>query len=449
MRASLFGGFNNAVRSMQTAQFASSLHGSNIAHANDTTYTRRALATETGLGSRGPTVQRLRDAFVDNQYRTSAGNLGESSVRRNIMSKIEDVLGDPVEGGLRQVIDQLFDSWQGLAENPSDAVSRLQVLSSSRAFVQQVKTTYNQLTALETTVNEEMATRVDEVNFSLNRMFELNKKVAEMIRSDADASALLDERDVTLDRLAKLTGAVPLFNDDGTVRVVVGPTPVVDGPTVAKLELVDTPNGVVPTWSAYNNPTYVGKGTIGGLVSIRQDEVTRLKADIDSLGRTIAEAINGLHRTGTGIGGDTGLDFFLVGAGPADIAVNNDLQSHQIAAGASTGLPGEGSNARQIAVLGESDLLESIIVPGQFQPPRSYFRNLIGWIGSVTQDAAQQEAIAEVQTRTAEQQRMADWGVSLDEEVAQMTLQQKAFAAAARIISVMDEMLDTLINRTG
>lgn len=449
MRASLFAGFHNAVRSMQTATFAMSLHSSNISNANDPQYTKRTIATDTGATVRGSGVQRLRDAFVDQQYRTASGNLGESEVRRNVMNKVENVLGDPVDGGLRQAIDQLFDSWQGVAENPADPVPRLQLLTAGRTFAQQIKSTYQQLDELNATIDEELANRVNEVNVNLNKIFELNKKVAEMERGDVDSANLKDQRDAALDRLATLTGAISQPQADGTVRVLIGPTPVVDGPTVVKLELVDTGTAVVPTWNAYNSPTYAGKGAIAGLVSTRDGDITRLKQEIDNLGRTIAESVNTLHQSGTGIGGDTGLDFFLVGAGPADIILNPDLQPQQIAAGTGSGLPGDGDNARQISQLGESNLLESIIVPGQFQPPRSFYRNLIGWVGSRAQDAAQQQSIAEAHTRTAQQQRQSDFGVSLDEEVAQLSLEQKAFAAAARIISVMDSMLDVLINRTG
>ena len=40
-------------------------------------------------------------------------------------------------------------------------------------------------------------------------------------------------------------------------------------------------------------------------------------------------------------------------------------------------------------------------------------------------------------------------GVSLDEEMSNLIKFQHAFEAAARMISVIDQMLDTLINRTG
>jgi flagellar hook-associated protein 1 FlgK len=40
-------------------------------------------------------------------------------------------------------------------------------------------------------------------------------------------------------------------------------------------------------------------------------------------------------------------------------------------------------------------------------------------------------------------------GVNIDEEVTNLNASQHAYNAAARVISTIDEMLDTLINRTG
>ena len=45
--------------------------------------------------------------------------------------------------------------------------------------------------------------------------------------------------------------------------------------------------------------------------------------------------------------------------------------------------------------------------------------------------------------------RQSVQGVNIDEEVIALTQSQKAYQAAARVISVIDEMLDTLINRTA
>ena len=68
-------------------------------------------------------------------------------------------------------------------------------------------------------------------------------------------------------------------------------------------------------------------------------------------------------------------------------------------------------------------------------------------LGAATREA---ERLGSVQTLVMghlEQVRLSVSGVSLDEEMVDLMRFQRAYQAAARIISVIDEMLDTLINR--
>ncbi|HYF76254.1 MAG TPA: flagellar hook-associated protein FlgK [Symbiobacteriaceae bacterium] len=452
MGNSLFAGFNSAVRSMQYAQHAMNVHSTNVAHANDTNYTRQVAASPSESRLDGPGIIRSRDAFVDDQYRLATGSLGEAEVRHKTLTKVEDIFGDPVEGGLRKAIDQFFDAWQGLAENPADGVARLQVLSGGQILGQQIKETYDKLTAVETTVNEELATRVNEVNTALNQVFDLNKRIAGMQRNNMDDAALRDERDVLLDKLAHLVGATAIPNTDGTVRVVTGSVVLVDGPTVAKLKLQPISDGGGAVWEAYGSPPFVGRGAVAGLLSVRDGELTQLKNDIATMAEALRTAVNAQHRAGYPIGGRTGdlVDFFVTTGAPADLAVNPALTPEQLhAAGGMAGSPADGDNARRLAQLADRPVLASVIMPGEQQAFRAYYRNLVGWVGNRGNETAQAEEIARVHQRVNEQQRQAGWGVSTDEEVAGLTMQQKAFAAAARVITVMDEMMDTLINRTG
>ena len=449
---SLFSSVNGAVRALQHAQHALAVHGGNIANSSDPTYTRRTVMppNEAAVGS--PGILRMRDAFLDDQFRLANGLLGETSVRSNLLGKVEAIFGDPVEGGLRQSVDQFFDSWQGLAEASSDGVARLQVISAGNQFVQQVQLTYYKLEKLETTINEELGVRVNEVNNHLDRVFELNKRVSELNRNGQSDADLRDQRDRSLDELAKLTGAKSYPNADGTVRLVLGSTVLLDGPTVNRLSLVKTGETLQPTWVGYPQATFGGSGSIAGLVSTRDNEIKSLMRDVDTLGKTVARAVNEQHMLGKGLDGQSGRPFFAIDENvPAGIEVSRDLKPEHLAAGGEEGQghPSDGRNARLLTQLGEKGLLNSVIIPEQAQSPRAFYRNLIGWLGSVTQNAIVNEEMSKTHVRVSEVQRQADFGVSMDEEVAHLTMQQKAFAAAARVISVMDEVLDTLINRTG
>lgn len=445
----LFSGLQNATRAMQYAQFAMNVHNQNIARSNDPTHTRRELVTPSESGAAGPGVKRIRDIFIDEQFRNSSSNYGFFDAKEDVLSRVEDVFGDPVEGGLRQAIDQFFDKWQALAEGPSDGVARLEVLSAGRTFVQQVKFAHSQIEAVEQRANEMMVTRVQEVNSLLATVHELNGKLGIVGPNAPESADMRDQRDAALDKLAYLTGAQPQELPDGTVRVMIGSVPAVDGASLVQLEVVGTPPQL--KWTGDYHVPFGGSGVLGGLLAVRSGELDSLKSDIMTLAETVATEVNSLHMAGRGLDGSTGLRFFEVGAPPfnlANFAVNPNLEPQQIAAGTS-GLDSDGTNARAIQMLSDKKMLTSSIIPGQLQTPRTFYRNMVGWIGSQTREVGTLASISKTHQDLNAQQRQSAWGVSMDEEVAFLTFQQKAFGAAARVFNVMDEMIDRLINGVG
>jgi len=446
-------GFYSALRAMQTAQFALSVTSSNIAHANDPNYTRRQVNQVTGNGVDGPTLIRLRNVFIDDQYRNAYGQLGEAEVRQDALSLVEDVFGDPVNGGLRTALDNFFTAWKNLAENPTDDVARIQVMSTAYTFAATVKSDYNQLQAIEDSLNEKLSTTVDQVNTDLQQIYDLNIRISALERNSLDSSDLRDQRDQVLDDLAKLTGAIAQEKPDGTVRVSVGPTPVIDGPTLVKLQLVADPvtGKPTPTWMGYNTPVYDGRGAVYGLMTVRDNEIATLKQQVDTLGKTVAQEVNNLHQAGRRPDGQLGGTFFLIGTAPADIIVDPNMQAGLIAAGSPTGSgqPSDGVQAKAIADLVDSPILTSPLIPNQQQTPQAYYRDMVGWLGTQAQEARQLQEISKTHVQVTQAQRQSEFGVSLDEETANLAIQQRAFEAASRVIAVMDQMMDTLINRTG
>lgn len=441
-------GFYMATRAMQSAQMAMSLHSQNIANANDPNYTRRTLENPLDPMGTLPTVGRLRDLFIDDQYRHAATNAGDAETRRQIMNRVEDIFGDPLTGGLGLALDRFFDSFKALAENPADEVVRLGTLSSARDLVQHVKTAYTQLEAIEQRANEQVVGVVAEINTHLRTVHILNAKIASIQNSSQPDAELRDQRDKILDQLAKLTGATHAPLADGTVRVMIGSMPAVDGASLLQLEFVSTPVGPAPKWVGFDVPRYDGKGVLPALLSVRNDDIKQLMSDIDSLVKQLADKVNQVHSVGYGLDGVTGRDFFVIGAGPADISVNPTLEAAHIAASSGSGYQSDGTVARQVYLLSESNFFASAILPGQFQNARTFYRNMVGWVGSKGLEAQQSEELATAHMRISQEQRSSRWGVSVDEEVAMLSVQQKAFAAAARVMGAMDEMLDVLINGT-
>lgn len=450
MIKSVFGGLNTAVRALQNAQAGIQTASRNIAGANDPAYTRQMLRAGTEGEITGRGVLRSRIGFIDNQFRSAASTLGFSEGRRDMLRRVEDIFADPINGGIRQGIDNFFQAWHALAENPTDPVHRIQVLTAGQQFVGEIKSAYERVTQAMNSVGESLVTKVSEVNHLLGSVFEMNKRIATMERNSLPSAELRDQRDLVADKLAKLTGALVHEQADGTYRITVGPNVILDGPTMLKLELgPGSGSGPVPSWSGALPALFQGGGEIGGMLSVRETEMQRIRQDLDTLGRTVASHVNAIHVDGFGLLDQVQRPFFLIGNNPAELMVNPDLTPERVAVASMPGRPGDGTIARRLAALEDQPQVASAMLPGQPVSARGFYRSLVGALGTETRAAIDSANLASAHQMVAEQQRQSNWGVALDEEMADLTMQQKAFAAASRAMTAMDEMLDALINRTG
>ena len=187
-------------------------------------------------------------------------------------------------------------------------------------------------------------------------------------------------------------------------------------------------------------------GRIQGLLEAKNEIIPAYQEKLNQLAQGLKDRVNAQHKAGVDMNGGAGLDFFT-GTGAADLAVNDALKGdpNKIAASQSATGPGDGSNALAMAQLKDALAIGT--------PPTASFRDFYGSIitelGLATQESSR---AADVYDGVLEQQQMrrdAVSGVSLDEELMQLVRYQAAYDAASRLVSVMDEMLDTLINRTG
>src|SRR5690606_17829636 len=165
---------------------------------------------------------------------------------------------------------------------------------------------------------------------------------------------------------------------------------------------------------------------------------------LDEVAGTLVTTVNDLHRAGYALDGTTtGLDFFDPTATTArTIKLDDALRDHpELIAASEVAIPGgtlDGGLAERIALLSSSA-----------SGADARYRALIGQLG-VESQATQRRADmqASVYTQVAEA-AVSVRGVSLDEELANLVVSQQAYAASARVLTAIDEMLETLISRTG
>lgn len=441
--------FYLATRAMQSSQWSMALRLQNIKGASDPNYTRRSMESGVDPSGRLAQVVRIRDLFVDDQYRAANASVGDAETRKDIMNRIEDIFGDPTESGLGLAIDQFFDAFKAVSEDPADEVLRIEALEAGRQFAQHVHEAMSQLSTIRGQVNENIENNVTQINTLLENVRNLNSRIAIMKNSGESDADLQDQRDKALDELSKLTGAVPTYLEDGTVRVMIGSVPAVDGITLHQLETVQGVIGPDVKWKDFTVPKYSGHGVLPALLDMRGQGIQDVMDTVDSLAKDLAAAVNAQHKLGYGQDGVNNRDFFLIQAQvPGGIYVDSGMTPERIAAASSDPvLQADGTNADAIYQFSNGlQMISGTTTPDKSTSPKNLYRNLVGLIGSRGQAAIQDEEIAQAHVKVSQEQRSSKWGVSIDEEMAMLTAETKAFAAVSRVMGVLDEMLETLIN---
>ena len=189
----------------------------------------------------------------------------------------------------------------------------------------------------------------------------------------------------------------------------------------------------------------VTDGELRGLLDQRDTDLPARIADLNALVAQIITDVNTAHAAGYGLDDVTGRNFFS-GTNASDVVVNSvvlgDLNAVAAAKNGPPTLAGDGSNASAISDLQYArNLLAATATYDEF------YEGFVSSLGAATREAERLESAQTLVSARLEQVRLSASGVSLDEEMVDLMRFQRAYEAAARIVSVVDEMLDALINR--
>lgn len=476
---STFMGLTTAYKGLSAQQRALDITGHNVANANTEGYTRQdvimqassALKVLEGYVGTGVDIgefRRIRDEFLDIQMRTENKALGEWEVKSDILDKLEVIFNEPSDTALRSVLDQFWEAWQVLAKNPEGVAARTTVVQRGISLAN----TFNHLAAqfidLQADINKSIEVKVNEINSQARQIRDLNAQIIKAEASGKKANDLRDRRDLILEQLAKNIAIDVVEDDLGAVNVTVGGRFLVSrtelatlkftddfsDPTQAKLEWCD------PFTGAPQGTLRANGGILKGYLDMRDEVIVQYHQQISELAKTIAEKTNELHREGYGLDGSTGLDLFVKLDIQSDFSAGNIEVNQEIIDDLNklaTGLgvwdedaeemvsyQGDGSNALRIA-----QLKHALIMTDGLASFDDFYRSLIGQLGIQGQEAFQMVENRSSLVEQLQNRRASVSGVSLDEEMVNMIRFQHAYSAAARVLNVMDEMLDTVVNRLG
>jgi len=433
----------------------------------------------------------MRDRFLDFQMRNESKILGYWEAQQDALEKIEGIINEPSDSGLRAIMEDFWFALDELAKDPESLAVRSLVLETGQSLADAFNHIDAQLSELVNDLNRNLKVLVDDINSMARQIADLNMQILKVEVSGARANDLRDKRDLLIDQLAKTIDIKVVENKNGTITVNVSGRALVQGENVNQLVVGISDDYPEIYWQDDQSRSYpltITGGTVRGIIDARGYKqgneiaglIPALRKQLDTLARGIAEKFNEIHRTGAGLNGDTGFDFFVTKDGSGsitagNIAVNQELLADpsKIAAASKTDIPtednpddyenkkqrddgtwytwdkGDGSIALQLARLKDAQIIKINSTGDQLFSPYDFYNAIIGELGVTAQQAYRMVENQELLVSQIENNRLAVSGVSLDEEMVNMIRFQHAYNAAARVITAMDEMIDLIINRMG
>jgi flagellar hook-associated protein 1 len=432
---SAFFGLQTSLRGLLAQQQAIDVTGHNIANANTAGYSRQEAVLEPtqpylipansvnnghgaqlGSGVDVAAIRRVRDQFLDLQYRAQQMNLGDATARTTSLDQAELAFAEPTDDGLAAQLTRFWDAWSDVANAPDDAGARSALVTTAQTLTTTFRTVSDQLTTVAQQAQDEYdaitGANGDVANMA-SELADLNRAIGDAVFRGQQPNDLMDRRDQLIDRLSQLAQVSVTDTGDSRYRVDFGGVTLVD-PAI--------PAGY--TWP--QTLTRPG-GKLGALLDLASPTgpVLGYRSQLDAVAADLVRNVNALHAS---------TPFFdTTGTTAATISVVATTATVQTGSG---GAAGENDVAQAIAELrgGTTD---------------QAYQALVARIGTESQAAMRAQSTAQSLVDAIDNRRQSVAGVSLDEEMTNLIRFQRGYQASARTMTTMDEMLDTLVNRTG
>ena len=278
-------------------------------------------AINVGTGVQIAGVKRQYDQFVEGTLRNAYSGLNTQGPLVQYANRIVDVMGSE-SVGFASALDQFFASAQALSGDPASIDLRGQFLRDAGGVANRLRELSSQLTTIDDDSKGEIQADIAKLNTLSQQLAYVNTQLLKSPTVDAQPPELLDQRDSLLRDMSKLAGIHVTTRTNGEVDVGIGNGGgsglVVEGGVSRSLgaSFSDAAAGKVDiVLDPYGKQTSIPgltSGSIGGLISFRQQALEPAQSQLDSVAATFVNSVNQINREGVDLNGNTGGDLFAL-----------------------------------------------------------------------------------------------------------------------------------------
>ena len=476
----LFSSLYSTTSALRAQSAALDIVGRNMSNVNNTSYARQRVifgdkgSVDTSLGTQSlgieaVGIQQMRDTLLDRQIVEESSNSGFLGSQQSYLEQAQTALGQglfnnagtvdtiksntALPSGIAASLDAFFNGWQSLATEPSSTVNKQQLIANSQDLIDKLNTADRRLADISlstpvvaNTLTGQMDEGARQVNGILSTIADLNRQIGRVeVSNPGTAVDLRDQRQAKLEELAGYIDFTVVQQSAGQIGIQVDALPA--GTTVDLVSLA-TVNGTMSrsgadyTWNDGTTTSTLDfdSGKLAGYQEVGAT-VQAYRTNLDTFVAALVAQVNTAYTT-TSAGTPNGNGNFFNSANltAGTISLDSAITSTTVTAGYAGGPSGENGTASAVAALAKNTGFLS------GSTPAAAFAKIVTQVG---QDVSNNDTRIEDQSSLVEllgAQRQSYSGVSLDEETADMLRYQRAYQASAKMLSVIDELLSTMLN---
>lgn len=426
---SLIGTLHSASSGMKVSQLSINVASHNITNINTPGYVRQRVEQSAGrpLGQQGlglylpgpghqgtgvkaNDIVRIKNSFYDYQFRSENPSYGNTVVKYNYYRDMETAFNEPSDNGLSSALNGFYNSWNELSKDPNSSSAKHIAIENSKYLAGNITTLYKRLDSLSSSAVKDRTDLLTTINDEVKQIQDLMLQITISTNAGNTPNDLMDKRDMLID---SLSGKIDLKHPDLEIALADGELTLDE----AKSMGID--------------------GSLKGILDM-EEEIANYKEDVGILIESIATTVNTVYKDG--LSGTDVKDFFEVTYDANGVAMGLSVNKEFL----------DDSDALKMTTdkaLALKELKDTkFTIDGKDVSVSNYYANMVQDLGHSTQNIKKLE---DNQSKLLNNINSARWniaGVSQDEEMVSLIQFQHAYKASAKVVSIVDSLLDVVVN---
>ncbi len=444
--------FDIGTKSLTAYQGALDVTANNISNSSNPDYSRQVavLGTDTpqqiggfiwGTGVKLEDITRVRNGLTDQQIRDNNSKYSNSNASNVLLNQVQNLLDEPSDQGISNLTTSFLNSWQQLSVTPNSVSLRQNVVQAAQTLSDKIQSVNNGMDSIQTSVKNQINTDVTSVNNDLQQIQSLNAQIFNMQSAGQSPNDLLDTRDKAIDDLSNLVNINVNFDSSNVANISIGGVFAADKVSAVQFKTSIQNGKVVVTSQDGASTLNLTGGDLNAATDVYNNKIPSYKSSLDSFVNNLMQSVNSQQSSGYTLDNppQTGINFFdsyTNGVLKINNLVAND--PNKIAASAD-GTSGNGDIALNIAGLSTQKQANGSTILDNYT-------SLVSQIGTDVKGTSDTATSYNLTIQQLQQQKASYSGVSVDEEMTNVIKYQRSYTAAAKLITVADQMLQTLLN---